>query len=242
MLGDWELADAVNDRLMRVPPEGPGLVYGPVILPGLKGQTDIVRQRLREAYARHGLKFAELDPFGRVVAGTHLARGGEYATAIEVLEPVVDVDAPFEAPIPSVSYSPAALTLAWLYLQTGADDEAARLLTSMSRHCSTERAEGRFRDSVSLHSCAEVELLRGNLEPALDSLEQAIEAGWREYYIRERDPNWASIADNARYRALMAGVKADVDRQRAEVQRNRPAEEFLAKLDAAIAKSAAIGE
>lgn len=80
-----------------------------------------------------------------------------------------------------------------------------------------------------------MELLRGNIEPALDGLELAIEAGWRGYYVKERDPYWASGAKDPRYRALMAKVKADVDRQRAEVQRVDPGEAFLAQLDAAIA-------
>jgi hypothetical protein len=88
-----------------------------------------------------------------------------------------------------------------------------------------------------VHRCAEVELLSGNIEAALDGLERAIEAGWRGYYVRERDPYWASAAGHPRYRALMAKVKAEVDRQRAEVQRAKPGEEFLVKLDAAIAEA-----
>ena len=79
-------------------------------------------------------------------------------------------------------------------------------------------AEGQVPGSGHLQLCADVELLRGNIEPALDGLEQAIQAGWREYYLQEHDPYWASIANHPRYRTLMAKVKADVDRQRAEVQ------------------------
>lgn len=242
VLGDWDLAEAVNDRLMRVPPEGPGRVYGRMILPGLKGQTDIVRDRLRQAYDRHGLTLANLDSFDRVVAGTHLARAGEYAMAIEALEPVVDVAAPYELPQPSAAYSPALHMLAWSYLQTGADAKAARLLASAQRYCRGEQADGRSRDSASLFQCAEVEVLLGHLEPALDGLERAIDAGWREAYVRERDPLWAAASGHPRFHALMAGVKADVDRQRTEVQRAMPAKEFLAKLDAAIARQAATGQ
>ena len=99
-------------------------------------------------------------------------------------------------------------------------------------------AEGQVPGSGHLQLCADVELLRGNIEPALDGLEQAIQAGWREYYLQEHDPYWASIANHPRYRTLMAKVKADVDRQRAEVQRAETNEVFLAKLDATIAAAA----
>ena len=83
-----------------------------------------------------------------------------------------------------------------------------------------------------------MELLRGDIEQALDGLEQAIQAGWRAYYLQEHDPYWASVANDPRYRALMAKVKADVDRQRDEVQRLNPTEEFLAQLDAALTATA----
>jgi hypothetical protein len=69
-------------------------------------------------------------------------------------------------------------------------------------------------------------------------LEQAIEVGRRDYYLRERDPYWASVAEHPRYRALMATVKADFDRQRAKVQRIDISEDFSGKLDAAVAAAA----
>ena len=147
-------------------------------------------------------------------------------------------DLPYRGPIPDL-FSPPAHSLAWSYLHTGAGAKAARLLAAASRECSTARAEGQVPGSGRLQLCAEVELLRGNIEPALDGLEHAIRAGWRDYYLQERDPYWTSVASHTRYRDLMAKVKADVDRQRAEVQRAETNDIFLAKLDAAIAANAA---
>jgi tetratricopeptide (TPR) repeat protein len=204
-------------------------------LPGFKGQTDEALRRVREAFNDQGLTLADLPPDAKALAGTHFARGGDYAAAIEAVEPVIDVDSPYQGGPSLVLFGSPAHALAWAYLNTGAEAKAARLLAAASRECRTAQAEGRFRDSEHLHRCAEVELLRGNIESALDGLELAIEAGWRGYYLRERDPYWASAASHPRYRALMTKVKADVDRQRAEVQRVDPAEAFLAKLDAAIA-------
>jgi hypothetical protein len=68
-----------------------------------------------------------------------------------------------------------------------------------------------------------------------DVLERAIKAGWRDYYVRRNDPYWAALENEPRYRALMATVKADIDRQRAEVERIDATDDFKAKLDAAMA-------
>ena len=54
----------------------------------------------------------------------------------------------------------------------------------------------------------------GNVTLAMERLERAVDAGWRNYYIRHHDPRWASVQDHSRYVALMATVKADIDRQR----------------------------
>ena len=75
-------------------------------------------------------------------------------------------------------------------------------------------------DSGPLHYCAETALLRGDRDRALELLEQAVTAGWREYYIRQHDPYWAALENDPRYRALMARVKADVDRQAVEIARS----------------------
>jgi hypothetical protein len=96
----------------------------------------------------------------------HLARGGDYAAAIEGLEPVVDVELPGRTVIPG-SIIHGAHALAFSYMHTGADAKANRLLETEARECSGLRADGRLRDSFDLHRCAETELLRGNVEAAL---------------------------------------------------------------------------
>jgi TolB-like protein len=240
VLGDWPQAESVNERLMRVTPQGPGRIARRAILPGVRGQTDIAVRRLRDALDELGLTLSDLTSEERIIAGTHFARGGDYAAAIEVLEPVVDIESPGSSVMPG-GLSHGGHALAWAYLRTGAAAKAARLLAAEARECSSALAAGRPRESWDLYRCAETELLRGNIEPALAIFEQAIDAGWRDYYLRERDPYWASVAKDRRYRALMEKVKADVDRQRAEVQRIDASDGFLAKLDATIAGSAARG-
>jgi hypothetical protein len=123
--------------------------------------------------------------------------------------------------------------LAWAYLNSGADAKAETLLSETWRLlCQAELNEGASHDSGFLHYCAETALLRGDRDRALDLLEQAVTAGWREYYIREHDPYWAALENDPRYRALMVRVKADVDRQAVEIARLDAAGDLVAEVDA----------
>jgi hypothetical protein len=82
-------------------------------------------------------------------------------------------------------------------------------------------------------------LLAGSVDLALDRLEQAIDAGWRDYYMVHNDPRWRQIAGNYRYLELMAAVKADLHAERAEVERQDAEDDFVARLDSAVAARAA---
>lgn len=129
-----------------------------------------------------------------------------------------------------------AHALAWSYLHTGEKAKADRILSDRLDQCRSD-LDDRQHPAASnvLHRCAETALLAGDTERALVLLERAVKAGWRDYYVRRNDPYWVSLGNNPRYRALMATVKADIDRQRAEVERIDATDGFESKLAAAMA-------
>jgi hypothetical protein len=51
-----------------------------------------------------------------------------------------------------------------------------------------------------------------------------------------RDPRWAMVRDEPRFRAVMAWVKEDLDAQRAAFEAANSDEEFLTRLDAVMAE------
>ena len=106
-------------------------MFRALILPSAKGQTDVTVQRLREVLSERGMTFADLDGVERLIAGVHLARGGDYTAAIEALEPVVDVEFPGRTVIPN-SFIHGAHALAFSYMHTGAGAKANRLLADRS--------------------------------------------------------------------------------------------------------------
>jgi len=131
--------------------------------------------------------------------------------------------------------------LAWSYLHTGASEKAAPLLAQVARQCLEQEATGRLRRSDWLHYCAENALLIGDQARALNRFERAVAAGWRDIYLREHDPYWASLRDDPRFRELMEEVRTDVRRQRVEIEALGPEEVFIAELDAVMAARAEVG-
>jgi TolB-like protein/Tfp pilus assembly protein PilF len=109
------------------------------------------------------------------------------------------------------------LALAWSRARDGATDQARALLDRIEERGSELDQKGVLNRSDHLHAYALVALLAGDREAALDRLQGAIDAGWRQYYLTHHDPRWQSLSDDPRYRRMMMDVKADVDRQRADV-------------------------
>lgn len=235
LIGNWTAANYWLERSQRdFPGFGPN-VYAPVVVPGWQGRHAEALLRFREVLAVHRLDISEEQEFFQIWYGALLARAGEYAAAIEILQPLVRSDAPLLSQSGPNPQFDGAHALAWSYLQGGATTKAAALLSSLWQQCEADAVDSRNADSDILHHCAETALLRGRTDEALAWLQRAIAAGWREYYLRQNDPYWAAIEDDPRYRALMAQVRKDVDAQHAEIARIDARDDFVAKLDAAMA-------
>jgi adenylate cyclase len=242
MLGQWAEVDYWLERSLRDFPTFTGNETFSAMGQYWRGRYDEAVRRFREAADASGFKLSDESSEFSLWFGALLARSGDYAAAIDLLEARVPADSPlgFSAPWGILNLD-ALHALAWSYIQTGETDSAAPLLAGTARQCNEFRDTGRLHFSETLHYCAENALLQGDRAQALHLLELAVKAGWRDYYIPEHDPYWAVLEDDARYRELMATVKADVDRQRAEVERIDANEDFVAKLDASLAEAAGGG-
>jgi len=211
--------------------------YAVSVAPNWRGDIEQARQRFEQGVESAGLKIEELSPVFRIWYGALLARSGHHAAAIRVLEPLAAI-------IPTSGQmgddelpdTDGLHALAWSYLHTGEKAKADRILSDLLHQCRSD-LDDRQHPAASnvLHRCAETALLAGDTEQALALLDRAVKAGWRDYYVRRDDPYWSALGNNPRYRALMATVKADIDRQRAEVERIDATDGFKARLDAAMA-------
>jgi TolB-like protein/tetratricopeptide (TPR) repeat protein len=140
----------------------------------------------------------------------------------------------------------ARQALAWAYLQSGEREKADEVLTALLEDYDAAIAAGETRLfspesgylSGGLGGKARAILLLGDKDGALALFEQAAREGWRGYYGAMRDPRWAIVRDEPRFRAVMAWVKQDLDAQRAAFEAANSDEEFLAQLEAVIAEHA----
>lgn len=177
----------------------------------------------------------ELDPESALVRGILLAFAGRHRDGVRVLESVRDPEK-IESIIRVPGGVDASLALAWLYQELGVPAKGETMLKLVSEHFSALQAAGRLHGSTALVEYALNTLLRGELEAALGLLERAEAAGWRGYYAALQDPRWDSARDEPRFKAVMARVKADLDAQRAQVEATEAEDDFVARLDAAIAQ------
>jgi TolB-like protein/Tfp pilus assembly protein PilF len=235
LLGNWSGAQYWQERTPRDFPAYPFRWYVASVVPAWRGRAEEAVRRFQEGLDARGIDIAQEGPVFQGWYGALLSRAERHAEAIAVLAPVVDpeVGALAHFWMPELD-GPHAL--AWAYLNSGAGAKAETLLSAIWRRCQAEWNEGVSHDSGLLHYCAETALLRGDRDRALELLEQAVTAGWRQYYIRQHDPYWAALESDPRYRALMARVKADVDRQAVEIARLDAAVDLVAKVDAAVAE------
>jgi hypothetical protein len=57
-------------------------------------------------------------------------------------------------------------------------------------------------------------MVKGGRDPALQSLAQSFKSGYREFALLEADPIFAPARSDPRFRAILAAMKTDVERQR----------------------------
>ena len=232
LVGDWRTAGYWLDRQARDYPESVQNDFVPPIVPGWQGRDTDALIAFRKVLDDEAVGIDSHPGDVRAWYGALLARTGEHAAAIEVLEPFIAPD----APIGSGSLEPrydGPHALAWAYRESGADAKAEALLSAQWSECQTLLAAAHATSDV-VHYCAETALLRGDRDQALTLFDRAVAAGWRDYYLRQHDVYWAPLENDPRYQALMAKVKADVDRQAAEIARIDASEDFVAKFDAAM--------
>lgn len=171
----------------------------------------------------------------RYLYGPALARQGEPWRAVRELDRMVDVSSRGEGGPNDAQAVPALQALAWSLRELGETDRASSILSTLEASFEKRELAGQLHVSSDLFLWAQNALLAGDQDAALDRLLRAVGAGWRDYNLVMNEPAWAPLREHRRFGEIIALVKADVDAQRAEVQRIDAESEFRAQLEATLA-------
>jgi tetratricopeptide (TPR) repeat protein len=236
LMGLWDQASYWDARTMVDTNWFWAKFFGPTSVPYLQGRYRDSLVEWDKALTTAGTTLSEMPHLVTWLYGDTQALAGDFGGAIRNMEPLIGTARPISLAELEAFERDALHSLIWSYQQIGMPDRARPLLESLERQLEEKQGLGLLHMSNDLFFYARNALLMGEKDLALERLEQAVEAGWRDYYVQQNDPRWTPVAEDPRYQALMAEVKADVDRQRAEVERIDAEEDFVAWLDAARAE------
>lgn len=135
--------------------------------------------------------------------------------------------------------------LAWAYSHIGQEAKALPILQQLDIRFRQKDQQGeRSTWETAMHNEAYLYALDARMlgedDGALDLLQTAIDAGWRNYYICYNNPAWDALRHHPRFRRKMKQVKDEVDAQRAELEAEETPEAFIRRVDQVLHRPSAI--
>jgi len=238
LLGMWRESDFWFERLEASDPNGFWEQSARLDLLVRQGQINDVSS-ITDAFLSSQDYSAEKITFHENARlGMFLALAGNYEEVVRRLNAAIDIHSSSQEGPENPDMTDPILSLAWASLQTGEKDKAQTIIQIMQDQYLGAQKLGRLHLSSDLAGFALTTQLAGNSALALERMQSAVDAGWRDYYLFRHDPRWASVRDEPGFVELMAFVKEDIERQRAEQEAIDASEDFEAQLASAMADHA----
>ncbi len=221
-LGMWAQADRWQDRAEAIAPTEPATVLRRGLIYKLQGDYREMKREVAALIDALGFDTERLPAWIGGVMGAVDVSTGETENGIKLLEASLDWDA---SELGNTAVDLMQF-LAYAHKQSGNDERAEEIIEHVAQALNRREQEDGYRSPESLGLIFQSHAVARNADAALDALETAIDSGWRDYYWVINDFRWAWLRDNPRFRNLMARVKADIDAQRAKVERIDAEQDF----------------
>jgi len=108
--------------------------------------------------------------------------------------------------------------LGYIYWKKGQLDEAQKLLNQALVLCQKQLEHGNEYHYVP-YAIAAINAIQGNKEEAYKWLNKAIDAGWRDFRLGQRNPLLENLREDEQFKQMMSRVKAMVDEMRKRVEK-----------------------
>lgn len=211
-LGDLEEAERLLNESIRLSPENRSALFVSILLNLRKGQLTAAFSAA-EASIESGLK----DSLVLGLVSNHYLKLGDTTSALDVFRRTYPVNAVF---------GPTEITnldrmyhadYAHALLAAGHRDDANMALERASILIAEGRNANGYRNFVRQ---AEIAVLRGEFESAIQSLQRAFDAGWRRhaFYTLERDPKFDSVRDLLAFQKISRAVSEDMTLRLSELR------------------------
>jgi len=109
------------------------------------------------------------------------------------------------------------IELGYIYWKAGRKDEARELFQRSLDRLHKRLEQGDESPGIGF-SMAAIYAVQGNKEQALRWLQEAVDAGWRDYHYASRYPLLENVRDDARFKRMMDDTKAKVAEMRRRVE------------------------
>ena len=198
----------------------------------LRGDYEGTKELLEKASENGEINYKDLSIFAAQVVGAVQISVGKFESGIEVLESVIDIEAPITTTAGGgVDALDFLQLLAYAYRQTGDDVKATRVLEKVQATFDYWNESGITQNPKTLEKLALNLAMLGRTQEALEILESAASLGWRNYFFVLNDQRWQPTLQQAEFKSLLSWVKADIDRQRERVEATDAKEDFRAYVE-----------
>lgn len=144
---------------------------------------------------------------------------GNHESGIPLMERIIDPDKPLtNVGGGSVTMIDFMHMLVYSYRQVGRHEDAEVLLEKCRQHLDYLRDEHDAASPGYLETRTLHHAMRGEMETAVRTFEQAVDTGWRNYHFIKHDPRWQEFFALPAVQSQLAFVRADLDRQRKLVE------------------------
>jgi TolB-like protein/DNA-binding SARP family transcriptional activator/Flp pilus assembly protein TadD len=208
-LGLFTRARETNERLLALEPSNrPGLSSGVLLSVFLDDDPAVAVRKAEELLA-----LEPDNPRAWITAATAWLFSGEYVEARRLVERTYDV-----APEWTQWGRYVAVQLGFTLWKTGEVERARRVFAEFERFALAEIEAGNEDRELRL-SLAALHAIQGNEVEAYRWLDEAVAAGWTDFLLLSRDPLFERLREDVRFQRIVAANRAEIERQRARVER-----------------------